>query len=108
MQYNAVMTACQEILLMKKKFAADHDGQQANVIYVSDPKWRQWWGELSRVGNPDIEDALSTAIARKGFAGIKGRVWNGLRVERLNPNERPQFRTFVAHEEPPAPAAIPA
>ena len=40
---------------------------------------------------------------------MRGRVWNGLRVERLNPNERPEYRTFVDRETaPPTPVAAKA
>ena len=103
------MTVSDEIMQMKQQFADEHGGQQPNVLYISDPKWRQWWGELARIGNPHVDDKLSIAIGRKGFAAMRGRVWNGMRVERLNPNERPEYRTFVDHEKaPPAPAATKA
>jgi hypothetical protein len=101
MTYNPSMTVCEEILEMKDRFAAEHGGKQPNVLYVSDPKWRQWWGELARIGNPHVDNKLSVAIGRKGFAAMRGQVWNGMRVERLNPNERPEYRTFVAHETAP-------
>jgi hypothetical protein len=99
------MTVSEEIMEMKVRFAAEHGGRQANVLYISDPKWRQWWGELARIGNPHVDDKLSIAIGRKGFAAMRGRVWNGLRVERLNPNERPEYRTFVDHETAPPQSA---
>lgn len=92
------MTASEEILLMKKKFAAEHGGEEANVLYVSDPKWRQWWTELARVGNPHVDDKLALAVSRKGFAAMKGQIWHGLRVERLNPSNQPQYKTFVERE----------
>ena len=85
---------------MKKRFADGHGGQEANVLYISDPKWHQWWSELSRVGNPHVAAKLASAIARKGFAAMKGQVWNGLRVERLNPSKQSQCRTFVDRETP--------
>ena len=92
------MTASEEILEMKRRFASDHDGKEPNVLYVSDPQWRKWWCELARIGNPHVDDKLSVAIGRKGFAAMRGRMWQGMRVERLNPNEHKQYRTFVDHE----------
>ncbi len=89
------MTTSEEILLMKKKFAEEHGGEEANVLYVSDPKWREWWTELARVGNPHVNDKLALAVSRKGFAAMKGQIWQGMRVERLNPSNQPQYRTFV-------------
>ena len=94
------MKTSNEIIEMKKRFAAAHGGEEANVLYISDPKWHQWWSELSRVGNPHVADKLASAIARKGFAAMKGQVWNGLRVERLNPSKQSQCRTFVDRETP--------
>lgn len=92
------MTTSEEILLMKKKYAADHGGEEANVLYISDPKWREWWNELARVGNPHVNDKLALAVSRKGFAAMKGQIWHGLRVERLNPSNQPQYKTFVERE----------
>ncbi len=87
---------------MKKKFAAEHGGREPNVLYITDSKWRQWWYELTRIGNPHVGDKLSVAIGRKGFAAMRGQVWNGMRVERLNPSNQPQYKTFVDLETPVA------
>lgn len=93
---------------MKRQFAADHGGREANVLYITDAKWHEWWFELTRIGNPHVGDKLSVAIGRKGFAAMRGQVWNGMRVERLNPSNQPQYRTFVDREDSDAAAAADA
>jgi hypothetical protein len=92
------MTTSEEIIRMKNKFVADHGGCEPNVLYITDSKWHEWWFELTRIGNPYVGDKLSVAIGRKGFAAMRGQVWRGLRVERLNPSNQRQYRTFVDHE----------
>lgn len=93
---------------MKEQFAAANGGHEANVLYITDSKWHEWWYELSRIGNPHVGDKLAVAIGRKGFAAIRGQVWQGLRVERLNPSNQPRYRTFVAHEDAIAVSAVTA
>jgi len=92
---------------MKERFAAGNGGREANVLYVTDAKWHEWWYELSRIGNPHVADKLAVAIGRKGFAAMRGQVWQGLRVERLNPSNQSQYRTFVDRETPAAAPAPP-
>lgn len=93
---------------MKEQFAAANGGHEANVLYITDSKWHEWWYELSRIGNPHVGDKLAVAIGRKGFAAMRGQVWQGLRVERLNPSNQPRYRTFVAHEDAAAVTAVAA
>ena len=92
------MTTTEEILAMKSRFAAGNGGREPNVLYVTDAKWHEWWYELSRIGNPHVGDKLAVAIGRKGFAAMRGQIWQGMRVERLNPSNQAQYRTFVDHE----------
>jgi hypothetical protein len=92
------MTTTDEILAMKTRFAAGNGGREANVLYVTDAKWHEWWYELSRIGNPHVDDKLAVAIGRKGFAAMRGQVWQGMRVERLNPSNQARYRTFVDRE----------
>ena len=101
------MTTTEEIMRMKEQFAADHGGREANVLFITDSKWHQWWFELTRIGNPHVGDKLALAIGRKGFAAMRGKVWQGLRVERLNPSNQPQYRTFVDHQDAATLAAAP-
>src|SRR5688572_25547571 len=89
--FRSDVTVSEEIIQMKVKFAVEHAGCEADVLYITDSKWRQWWYELSRIGNPHVGDKLALAISRKGFAAMKGQVWRGLRVERLNPSNQPQY-----------------
>jgi hypothetical protein len=96
------MTTTDEILAMKARFAAGNGGREADVLYVTDAKWHEWWYELSRIGNPHVGDKLAVAIGRKGFAAMRGQVWQGMRVERLNPSNQARYRTFVDRESPDA------
>ena len=93
------MTVTGEILQMKRQFSLLHPGQEANILYLTDTKWHGWWKELARVGNPHVDEKLSSAIGRRGFAAMRGRVWEGMRVERFDPNAHPGHKSFVARVE---------